>query len=324
MTSLMERMEIASLCVDTCLGIKEGEKVLVLADKEHLEYGEALNAAANLLGAGTAITVLPDPKNYEMEPSEMVVAAMNAADVLIVVLSELAQNQFAHSIARKEATEKGVRYGGYRILPPGSRLTREDLLETGERVLRLIDRLTSADSARLTTALGTQVTMSLKGRKGFGVSPICTKWEPGRWAGLPNFADAHIAPVEGTGEGVAIIDGMVNWIGFVREPLRITIEKGRITDVSGGADAERLRAILDQGDENATNFAELGMGTVANALPVGSNLDKRLLGTAHIGLGDNSVLTGKVRSNMHMDALMYGATVELDGEPIVKEGKFLA
>jgi leucyl aminopeptidase (aminopeptidase T) len=117
---------------------------------------------------------------------------------------------------------------------------------------------------------------------------------------------------------------MVNWIGFVREPLRITIEKGRITGVSGGADAERLRAILDQGDENATNFAELGMGTVANALPVGSNLDKRLLGTAHIGLGDNSVLTGKVRSNMHMDALMYGATVELDGEPIVKEGKFLA
>ncbi|MFC1491834.1 hypothetical protein ACFLQ0_04520, partial [Nitrospinota bacterium] len=132
MASLQERMEIASLCVDTCLGIKEGEKVLVIADREHLEYGEALSAAANLKGAKTAITILPDPKHYEMEPSEMVVAAMNAADVLIIALSELANNQFAHTKARKEATENGVRFGGFRILPPGSRLTREDLVETGE------------------------------------------------------------------------------------------------------------------------------------------------------------------------------------------------
>ncbi|MFC1491544.1 hypothetical protein ACFLQ0_03025, partial [Nitrospinota bacterium] len=132
MSSLMGRMEIANLCVETCLGVREGEKVLVIADREHLEYGEALSAAANLKGAKTAITILPDPKHYEMEPSEMVVAAMNSADVLIVALASLAGNQFAHTKARKEAVENGVRYGGFRVPPPGSRITPEDLRETGE------------------------------------------------------------------------------------------------------------------------------------------------------------------------------------------------
>ena len=97
-----------------------------------------------------------------------------------------------------------------------------------------------------------------------------------------------------------------------------------MTDISGGADAERLRAILEKADENATNVAELGIGTVADQLPVGTNIDKRLIGTAHFGLGDNYTLGGSVRSNIHLDALMYGVTVELDGEPVVKAGKFLA
>ncbi|MFC1492124.1 aminopeptidase, partial [Nitrospinota bacterium] len=313
MASLMGRMEIANLCVDTCLGIKEGDKVLVVVDRERLEYGEALSAAANLRGAETAVTILPDPKHHEMEPSEMVVAAMNAADVLIYSLSDLGIVHFTHSKARQEARERGIRFAGFTPLPPGSHVTPEDLHATTERVSRLVERLTAADSARVTTALGTDLTMSLKGRKGLGVSPICTEYEPGRGAHMPNYSDAHIAPVEGTAEGTAIIDGMVHQIGFVREPLRITIEKGWITDISGGADAARLRAVWDQADENATNLAELGMGTVSNALPVGSNLDKRLLGTAHIGIGDSFVHGGKVQSNMHMDALMYGATVELDG-----------
>jgi leucyl aminopeptidase (aminopeptidase T) len=116
---------------------------------------------------------------------------------------------------------------------------------------------------------------------------------------------------------------MINWIGFVREPVRLRSRKAKWRNI-GGADAERLRAIWEQADENATNVAELGIGTVADQLPVGANIDKRLIGTAHFGLGDNYTLGGSVRSNMHLDALMYGVTVELDGEPVVKAGKFLA
>lgn len=324
MRSLTERMELATLCVDTCLGVKEGEKVLVITDGGHLEWGEAFNAAATLRGAKPTILLYPDPKPYDKEPGDLVMAAMNAADVIIVSLSQIANNQFVHTKGRKDTLAKGkTRFGGFTPPPPGTRHTAKDLLEIRDRAYRLAERLTRAETARVTTTLGTDVTMSLKRRHGTAISPICTKAEPGKWAGIPSFSEGAISPVEGTTEGIAIIDGMINWIGFVREPVRLTFKKGAVTDVSGGADAGRLRAIWEQADENAANVAELGIGTVHNALPIGANQDKRLIGTAHFGLGDNYSLGGSVRSNMHLDALMYAVTVELDGEPVVQRGNFL-
>jgi leucyl aminopeptidase (aminopeptidase T) len=322
----MERMELATLCVETSLGVQKGEKVLVIVDRDRLDYGEAFCAAAGLKEARTAMTVMPELKPYDKEPNELVVAAMNAADVVITCFSSpVTSNQFVHTKARKDALDKGVRFGGFQPPAPGARpITAQDLHETRDRAVRLAERLTKAESARVTTALGTDVSLSLKGRKGTSISPICTKHEPNRWAGMPLFSEGAISPVEGSAEGVAVIDGMINWIGFVREPVRLTIRGGKVADVSGGPDAERLRAIWDQADENATNVAELGIGTVANQLPVGANVDKRLIGTAHFGFGDSYTLGGLVRSSMHLDALMYGVTVTLDGEAIVERGKFLA
>ncbi len=322
MNSLMNRMETAHLCMSTCLGVKEGEKVLVITDAEHQPWGEALAAAAAVLGATPVIALIPEPKPYEKEPNDLVLGAVHAADVVLIALSDLAINQFVHTKARKDALERGIRFGNFMVPAPGSRVTAEDLLETRDRANRLAGLMTEAKSARVTTALGTDVTMSLEGRKGVGISSINT--EPGHWASMPNFSESAVSPLEGTAEGLAVIDGMVNWIGFVSNPITLTIEKGVVSKVEGGLDAERLRAIWDGADEYATNIAELGVGTVPKETPQGNNQDKRLIGTAHFGVGDNFSLGGKVRSSIHLDTLMYGATVYLDGEAVVKDGKFLA
>lgn len=328
MANVMDIMELAYLCVDTCMEVKEGQKVIVIVDRGCLDYGEALCAAAAIKGARAAITIVPQPKPYDKEPNEIAIAGMRAADVVITGFSSpVTSNQFVHTKGVKDALDAGMRWGTFTPPPPNSRpVTAKDLFDTRDRAYRLAERLTKAESARVTTALGTEVVMSLKGRKSTAISPIYprSKSDPGRWAAMPLFSESAVSPVEGSAEGLAVIDGMINWIGFVREPVRLRFKKGKVVEISGGADAERLRAIWEQADENATNVAELGIGTVANQLPVGANIDKRLIGTAHFGLGDNYTLGGSVRSNMHLDALMYGVTVELDGEPVVKAGKFLA
>ncbi len=327
MAHVIDIMDMAFLCVDTCMDVRKGQKVLIIVDRDRLDYGEAFCAAAGLKGARAAIAIVPEPKPYDKEPNEVVIAGMNAADVVIISFSlPVITNQFIHTKAMKDALDRGVRWGNFTPPPPGSRgLTAKDLLETRDRAYRLAEWMTKAESARVTTSLGTEVILSLKSRKSTAISPICPKsrFEPGRWASMPDFSEAAIAPVEGSAEGVAVIDGMINWIGSLREPVRLFFKKGRVTDISGGPDAERLRGILEKADENATNVAELGIGTVANQVPLGTNIDKRLIGTAHLALGDNYTLGGLVRSNIHLDALMYGVTVELDGEPVVKEGKFL-
>ncbi len=326
MANVMDIIELAYLCVDTCLDVQEGQKVLVIVDRGRLDYGEAFCAAASLKGGRPVIAVVPEPKPYDKEPNEIVIAGMNAADVVIASFSlPIALNQLMHTKAMKDALDGGMRLGSFNPPPPGSRgITAKDLLETRDRAYRLAERLTKAESARVSTPLGTDVVMSLKGRKATAVSPICPKSrsEPGRWASMPLFSEGAISPVEGSAEGMAVIE-MISWTGSVRDPVQLSLKKGKVTEVSGGADADRLRAILEKGDQNATNVAELGIGTVANQLPVGASMDKRLIGTAHFGLGDNYLLGGTVRSNIHLDALMYGVTVELDGEPVVKAGKFL-
>jgi len=50
--------------------------------------------------------------------------------------------------------------------------------------------------------------------------------------------------------------------------------------------------------------------------------DKKKEGTAHIAIGDNHKLAGSVKSAIHLDGLILKPTVELDGEIIVREGKF--
>jgi leucyl aminopeptidase (aminopeptidase T) len=180
----------------------------------------------------------------------------------------------------------GLRYGTFIPPAPGSRgIVAKDLLETRDRAYRLAERLTKAESARVTTALGTNVVMSLKGRKGTALSPICpkSKSEPGRWASMPNFSEAAVPPLEGSAEGVTIIDGMINWIGFVREPVRLSFKEGKVAEISGGPDAERLRTILEQADENATNVAELGSARRTSCLSV--NIYKRLTAIAHSAWG---------------------------------------
>jgi hypothetical protein len=74
MADVMDIMDTAYLCVDTCLGVQAGEKVLVVVDRGSLDYGEALCAAAGLKGARAAITIMPIPKPYEKEPNELVIA----------------------------------------------------------------------------------------------------------------------------------------------------------------------------------------------------------------------------------------------------------
>ena len=179
--------------MEISLGIQEGERVLVIVYSQRMDYREAFCAVATIRGAKPAIIIAPVHEPYDKVPSELIVGAMNAADVLITsFLSQIATNQFVHKMARKDALCKRVRFGGFSPSSPGFRMfTPKDLMETRDRTIRLAERLT-AKSARVTTELGTEVTVSLEGRKWTGISPIYTKAESGRWAGMPNFSEAAL------------------------------------------------------------------------------------------------------------------------------------
>jgi len=190
-----------------------------------------------------------------------------------------------------------------------------------ERTEHLAQMLTEANTAKVTTPLGTNITMSLHGREGLALHPM------GRVIGvLPDQAEAPISPVEGTTEGTIVVNlSILGWDYLLREPLRYTVKSGRVTDISGDAkEVDRIQKIYAT-DENANNIAELGIGT-SHIIPGevhGTRRDAARSGTVHIGIGRNNDIGGKLWSAIHLDSLMDQVTIELDGHCVLRDGVLL-
>ena len=110
-------------------------------------------------------------------------------------------------------------------------------------------------------------------------------------------------------------------IGILEEPIVCTMERGYITRMEGGPEADRLREYLSSfGDHNCFNVAELGVGLNPNARLTGEMLeDEGVLGTIHIGIGTSHTLGGEIVAPTHYDLLMWEPTIEVDGRVVQQD-----
>jgi leucyl aminopeptidase (aminopeptidase T) len=121
------------------------------------------------------------------------------------------------------------------------------------------------------------------------------------------------------------VDGAVAGVGLPAAPIVMMVEDGRIVSIEGGADAEKLRGLLESADENAFRIAELGIGTNPSAKLMGHPLvDEKVLGTVHIGLGNNLFMGGAQDSATHLDVIMLQPQLLLDTEVVLDGGKIIA
>lgn len=320
----LELIQSVRLITDVCLEIAPGENVLCITDSEDkMDVITLIAAECKRRGAETAVILLEPRKEHYHEPPRPVALAMREADVVIT----MAYGELMHTRARKEACAAGVKYAAVGGITKEYlvrlNLTPEDLYEVRALTERIAQRLTEASTARLTTRAGTDLTMSLKGRKGITLLPF---GEKGTFCMVPAYAEAPCPPIEDSVEGVAVIDGTMvgapEFEGLVEEPFKVYFEKGRIVKISEGKDARRLTNLLDTLEDQARTFAELGVNS-NHKIPrrfLGTRTDNAIAGHAHIGLGRNDHIGGKSTADAHLDLLMKWATLLLDGKPILEDG----
>jgi leucyl aminopeptidase (aminopeptidase T) len=317
---MLEYLRGAKLLVETCARIKPDENVLVVADDEAfpIRIGTLLVDLINSIGAVGVLMIMKARPGAATEPPPGVAAAMKSVDAVMYMTN---RHGMAHTNAREEATAAGVRIYQMIAVPEDYLLrdiTSADVELIKDRTLQLARKLTSARRAHITSPAGSDITMSLEGREALAIHPSSEIL-----GGLPDFAEAAIAPVEGTAEGQLVIDvGILGWDYLLKEPLRCEIKAGRVVDVTGHEeDANRFRKIIST-DENASNIAELGMGT-SHTVPRrygASRRDAAISGTIHIAVGRNNDMGGRTWSAVHHDGLLDCPTVELDGAVVVKNG----
>lgn len=311
--------QAARVVLAGCLGVKAREKVLVVVDEPLRSIGEALYAQARELETeAVLLEMLPRRSNGE-EPPAMVAQAMLVADAVVLATSK----SLSHTKARKEANNRGARVASM----PG--ITEEAMARTLQgvdeglkaRARRYAELLTEAGEVRLTTPAGTDLTFSIAGRPATADGGDLSA--PGAFGNLPA-GEAFVAPVEGTAQGLLVIDGSMAGIGLVSEPIRLEVEKGLAVRITGGPEAAKLEELIAPFGEKARNIAELGIGLNEFARITGLVLeDEKALGTVHIALGDNSTFGGVVEVPSHLDGVLLEPTLWLDGRKIIEAGKLL-
>lgn len=319
-TEKVDLAESAHIALTQCLGVKSGEKVLIITDEFRRKIGYTLWEKAKELGAEAMILEIIPRKNHGEEPPEAVAEAMKRVDVFICPTTK----SLTHTTARENANKAGARGA---TLPSVTedmmmRTLSVDYNKVAEISLKFTKLLNEGKKVRVTTPAGTDITFSIEGREADPDTGLYLK--PGEFGNLPA-GEAYIAPVEETANGVIVVDGaMSGGGGIVEEHIRMKVEKGYAVKIEGGKAASILNETLDSVGPLARNIAEFGIGTNFKAIITGNILeDEKVSDTVHFALGNNAHFGGKVDVPLHLDGILLKPTVEIDGKVIIKDGKHL-
>jgi leucyl aminopeptidase (aminopeptidase T) len=309
----------ALIAVRDCMGLRPGERLLVVTDEPLRKIGYALRQAGVDLGNEVVLAEIVPRKTNGEEPPAEVAALMALVDVVLCPTSK----SLTHTDARRTASAKGVRIG---TLPGVTedimvRCMSADYHAIAARTERLCRLLEASASIRVTSPAGTDIVMPIKGRQAHASTGLFR--EKGQSGNLPT-GEAYLAPLEGESNGVVVVDGSMAGVGMVREPIRITVEGGYATTIEGGEEAARLRALLEPHGRDGRNVAEFGIGTNDRAILTGVILeDEKVMGTIHVAFGDNKSMGGTVRVASHLDGLVKSPSVWFDDRQIMRDGKLL-
>jgi leucyl aminopeptidase (aminopeptidase T) len=305
-------MKGARIAVNQCMNVKLNEKVLIITDKKMpIELSEALAKAVKEVGADYRIELAQSRDVDGVEPSKDIAELMKTADVLFLLTSW----SISHTAARRNASKAGARIAS---MPKVTEFSftegglTADYREVNVLTEILAKRLENAKNIRITSDNGTDFTAIVEGRKWVKDGMI---HEKGNFCNLPA-GEAAVSPVEETSQGTIVLDKMA----FYGERIRYTVKNGFVEKIEG---SERLEKELNKVGRLARNIAEIGVGTNSKARIIGNILeDEKVFGTVHIALGNSLSLHGKVDVPLHIDGIILKPTLEVDGEIIIKDGKW--
>lgn len=318
---MLSLYEGAKKVVKVCADLKNNESALIITDDNKLEIAKMFWKIINEIDAEGIMIIMQQQKLGGQEPPATVSNAMCKADVIF----GLTTYSLSQTNARIEATRCGARVINIPDVQKSdltARLIEADFVSISPKVKRVAERLTAGNKFKVTSPGGTCLTFNGTERIGRGLDALAH--EPGTFRSLS--VEANIGPLEGTSEGIIVIDGSLPPVGPLDVPIKCQIKKGKIVNISGGEKAKQFEIFLASfKDPNIYMVAELGIGLNPKAILTGESYleDESAIGTCHFGFGSNMSQGGNIKAAGHFDAMIKFPSIEIDGEIIMKGGEVL-
>jgi len=282
------------------------EKLLVITDDGAAALGAAFYKGARELGLQVVHVIIPPCLDGASDVAVLGELVFRKCDVYVAITSA-GTRSVTHSRARQEASRAGAR--GLTLPSMTEEMLLRDSVGADYEVIghgteALANALNGTDRLRITSEGGTDLMLDVHGGTWFAERGLCDR--PGDFSNLPG-GEVSIAPVDA--EGTLVVDGSINCLGRLESPLEITIKNRRVVSIKG-KNSEKLTSFLEGFGPDAFNIAEIGIGMNPMAQLCGTVLeDEKILGTIHIGIGDNSHMGGKslgevVAADVHIDGVV--------------------
>jgi len=287
------------------------QRVLIITDdKINPNVAHYLQKAASKMTDHIDIHILSPPTSFDFEPTPELEKKIQTSDVIISPTSfSLFHTQLIQGACAHGAKFFAMTGATLETLYKGAATADFIGLESG--VIKKADLLTKSNSIKITTKRGTNFTADITGRIANAETGIGRK---GKRATFPDI-EINTSIIENSGKGKIVIDGSIGGIGVLQEPISLDVERGKVVEIKGGAEAEKLKSlIININDENMYQIAEIGIGLNPNGSIRGVIIeDESTLGTVHIGLGNNIFMGGKNRAKSHIDLVFKAPKIYLDG-----------
>ena len=355
----------AQVVVQDVVKVKKNERVLIIANPATAEIAQDLYSASCETGAVTTLMYQPDKTSFDNANPEVLAAIASEPEVCFSI-SNIKLGKDPGATAKPYKTEDGQEYTHiFDYLMDGKKSMRGawtpgitpdmmnhtaaiDYKELQARCAGLTEIFKGAVSVRVTAPGGTDLVVPVNGRALMADDGDFSK--PGTGGNIPA-GEVFISPVVGGSqlkdadgkvleqqsdgcEGTIVYDGSMTFSdgdSILETPITCKVEKGFVTDISGGAEARRLlktimeaelrpfvlekEGKLPQGQagvykKNARNIGELGIGLNPAANITGNMLeDEKAFHTCHFAIGEN--YDNDAPSLIHLDGVVREPTIVL-------------
>jgi aminopeptidase len=317
--------------VNTCLGVRKGEHVALVADEGSRQVAASLEQALADTGADARCLLIESIARRPITSAPPgVLDAFEQADVGILCVQPQEGELPARMAIVGVVERRRIRYA--HMVGVTARIMREgmraDYLQVDRLSNRLCERMDSARALTVRTAAGTSFTAtfdrSLAWVKTSGLI------HPRYWSNLPA---GEVFTTPGSVDGTFVCDGTAGdyfnakYGSLDRTPLVLEVRNSRLVSARcDRPDLERDFWNYCHTDENSDRVGELAFGTNLGLREmIGILLQDEKVPGVHLAFGDpyGSQTNADWKSRTHVDVLTRHCDVWIDDEQVIANGQYL-
>ncbi|HKC20684.1 MAG TPA: aminopeptidase [Candidatus Dormibacteraeota bacterium] len=329
----MDLTKGARNAVRNCMNITDADHVWIIRTRTRQSIAEAVEREARETGAAVHVWTMED--HLQRPASEFPrsladeIRAYRPTVSFYIGDAQRGELAFRQPMLRFLADELKLRHGHMigiteEVMAEGMAGDYDEIYRVTRKVFETVRH---AHSITVNTALGTDVVATFSPNLKW-VPCDGRYWEQGRWGNLPE-GETFTCPQ--SVDGVVAAEELGDWFtakyGLLAQPIRLVIKGGRLIgiDTPNGQLATEFREYTSQ-HPNSGRVGEFAIGTnVGLTRIIGNFLQDEKFPGVHMAFGDpyGHSTGADWEAPSHVDVLASHATVTVDGQRLMENGRFL-